>query len=213
MMRKLTSTIPDWMEQDLKELDDQYPALKEAARIARADANELIEALKTVGIWIQECLWEFINTRDRYTEAIPLLIKYLPKLKYEGNIEAVIRALTIKEAKGIACKAVIAAYHRGDKMRFNNHAICATNLRTTLTMDYIDDVVEIISEVDQLIKKKGVYPGYLIYFAEAICKWRLPAKRAIIQEKAGAALKNLWKKPMGDNYRKRLRKALDKLYK
>ncbi len=197
--------MPDWMLEDLAALDDQYPELKERKRMARADANELIEALKRVGLSV-ESLWEFVNARERYTEAIPLLIKYLPRLKSKNNREAVIRALTIKEAKGIACKAVIAAYHRGDKTNENLHGICSINLYSTLTIDYIDDVVEIISE-------KGVDPGYLTYFADAICKWRVPAKRAIVQEKAGEALKNLSKKPMAKECRKRLRKALDKLYK
>ena len=211
IMRKLKSTIPEWMQQDLKELDEQDPKGKEEDRIAREDADELIEALKKVGLWVED-LWEFINTRDRYTEAIPLLIQYLPKLKDKDSIEAVIRALTIKEAKGIACKAVITAYHSGDKTNENNHGVCANNLDTTLTMDYIDDVVEIISEVDELIKK-GVNPSYLAYFSTCICKWRTPAKRAVIQEKAGKALENLWNKPLKDNYRKLIRRELDKLYK
>lgn len=210
-MRRLTSTLPEWMLEDLKKLDKKYPELEKENKIARADANELIEALKTIGLWVED-LWEFINTRDSYTEAIPLLIKYLPKLKDKDNIDAIIRALTTKKAKGIACKAVIAAYHKGDKTRENLHGICAKNLHTTLTMYYVDDAVEIINEVDELITC-GVNIGYLVYFVEAICKWRTPAKRAIVQDKAGAALRKLSDKPMGDIYRKRLQKALDRLYK
>ena len=151
MMIRLISTLPDFVLEDLKKVDKEEA---EELRIARADADGLIEALKQVGLWVED-LWEFRNTNDRYPEAIPVLIAYLPKLKVKSNIEAVIRALSVKEAKGIACKAVIAAYHRGDKMRLNHHSVCGTNLRATLTMDYIDDVVEIIDEADQLVAQGG----------------------------------------------------------
>ena len=107
---------------------------------------------------------------------------------------------------------MIAAYHQGDKMWLNHHAVCGMNLTATLTMDYIDDVVEIIDESDQLVAQGG-NAGYLLCFIEAICKWRQPAKRAIIQQKAGTALKKLWKQPMSISGREFLRKKLDKLYK
>ena len=147
-MRRLISTMPTWMQKDIQEVRKLYPELAQKVKIARADANGLIEALKKVGLWVED-LWDFINTNDRYPEAIPVLIEYLPKLKVISNIDVVIRALSVKEAKGVACKAVIAAYHRGNKMRLNHHGVCGANLRATLTMDYIDDVVEIIDEVDQ----------------------------------------------------------------
>ena len=66
-MRKLTSTLPEWMLEDLKELDEQYPERKQKDRLAKADAKELakimkgFEKFKKMSITIEELAYYFFK--------------------------------------------------------------------------------------------------------------------------------------------------------
>ncbi|MGZ3755709.1 MAG: HEAT repeat domain-containing protein [Mucilaginibacter sp.] len=64
--------------------------------------------------------WDMINTKDSYPEAIDILVKHLPKEYHHRNKEGIVRALTVKEAKGKANAALIAEYNKISKGREND---------------------------------------------------------------------------------------------
>jgi hypothetical protein len=53
---------------------------------------------------------QFVNTNDPYPEAIPILIKYLQIQKDIDVLSGIARALTVKEAKGIAFEPLLDLY-------------------------------------------------------------------------------------------------------
>lgn len=47
-------------------------------------------------------MWDLVNTNARYPAAIPILLDHLRRSYHQRIREGVIRALTVKEAKGVA---------------------------------------------------------------------------------------------------------------
>ena len=197
-MRKLTPNLPKWLTEETEKRYANDPELQ----LSRADANDLLQALKGVGLLVED-LWEFVNTKEGYPEAIPVLIKYLPLLKRRNNKIATIRALTTKESKGIACQAVLAEYDKADKEDENFCFACANNLYCTATLKEVDAIVDILKD-----EKNG---KSRTDFAEILGKWRHPEKTAMIQAKAGAIIEKLYAMYEHPLDRKRLRKVLDRL--
>ncbi|GAO41423.1 hypothetical protein [Flavihumibacter petaseus] len=69
----------------------------------------LIKELAELGIEI-DTIWDLVNTKSKYPLAIPVLIKYLPLVSYARNKEGIVRALTVREAKGLAIPVLLETY-------------------------------------------------------------------------------------------------------
>ncbi len=68
------------------------------------DSKVIQTELEKVGIHI-DSIYDLVNTSESYTEAIPILIDLVQKEFPNKRIqEGIVRALTIKEAKGKAPK-------------------------------------------------------------------------------------------------------------
>jgi HEAT repeat protein len=78
------------------------------------EIRELSEELKDAGTKYTDP-WDLVNTPESYPEAIDILIKHLPRQYHKRNKEGIVRALTVKEAKGKANDALIAEYNRVSK--------------------------------------------------------------------------------------------------
>jgi HEAT repeat protein len=77
------------------------------------DEADLIKLeLAKVGVFIND-IYELVNTSKPYPNAIPVLLDLL-KYGIKNRIvkEGVIRALAVKEAKGIACTVLLEEYNR-----------------------------------------------------------------------------------------------------
>lgn len=53
---------------------------------------------------------DLVNTSDSYPEAIPVLLKHLHQMKDRHFLDGVIRALTVKEARGVAFEPIYQMY-------------------------------------------------------------------------------------------------------
>jgi hypothetical protein len=73
------------------------------------DENEnktICDALKQVGIPVNS-IYDLVNSSAAYPKAIPILLKMLNEVKSDRMVEGLARALTVKEARGIAGKPLI----------------------------------------------------------------------------------------------------------
>ena len=73
------------------------------------DEAELVQELNQSGHDV-ESVWDFVNTSQPYPNAIPILIDHLSKNHHPRIREGIVRALTVKEARGVATNALIKEY-------------------------------------------------------------------------------------------------------
>ncbi|WP_439585165.1 hypothetical protein [Dyadobacter bucti] len=96
------------------------------------ECSDLLLELRHKGIVI-ESLWELVNSKKKYPEAIEILVKHLPQNYHHKNKEAIVRALTVKEAKGIATPALIKEYERTPKSKDSLRWIIGNAIATVMT--------------------------------------------------------------------------------
>lgn len=73
---------------------------------ADIEHRRILQTLRDSGIAISS-LDELVNTSRPYPEAVPVLLRLLPTAREPNIREAIIRALTVKEARGIAAKPLV----------------------------------------------------------------------------------------------------------
>eukprot|EP01026_Neomeris_dumetosa_P004546 TRINITY_DN112224_c0_g1_i1.p1 TRINITY_DN112224_c0_g1~~TRINITY_DN112224_c0_g1_i1.p1 ORF type:complete len:176 (+),score=0.96 TRINITY_DN112224_c0_g1_i1:82-609(+) len=72
----------------------------------RREQEPLLSDLSTLGLQLQS-VWDLVNARYDYSAALPILIDHLQK-KYSPNIqEGIVRALTVRQAQGIANEIIL----------------------------------------------------------------------------------------------------------
>lgn len=76
-----------------------------------SDDASVCEALHEVGIAARS-VYDLVNTSQSYPEAVPILIQFLSKPIHEKVKEGVARALTVKEAKGVAIEPLAHEFER-----------------------------------------------------------------------------------------------------
>lgn len=123
---------------------------KEEVRIAleaayAEDEKPLIDDLVKAGFNITSS-WDLVNTKSSYKAAIPILVEHLSKPYHVKNKEGIVRALAVKEAKGVACRAVIDEYHKAPRHDFHYRWTFGNTMAVIITVDYIDDVIAIVQD-------------------------------------------------------------------
>jgi len=81
--------------------------VRQSKRIAasRRDQWSILQELAAVGLDRDSLGW-FVNTRDSYVAAIPVLLAHLRHPHLEATHSSIVRALTVKEARGIVDKRI-----------------------------------------------------------------------------------------------------------
>jgi len=75
---------------------------------------EVVRALRNLGFDV-ESVYDLVNTRRTYGKAIPLLVELLGRISDSGVKEGIVRALTVKEARGgDTARALIRAFEKED---------------------------------------------------------------------------------------------------
>ena len=90
--------------------------------------------------------WDLVNTKSSYKAAVPILVDHLSRPYHKKNKEGIVRALAVKEAKGIACRVIIDEYHRAPKDDFHFRWAFGNTMAVIMTKEYIDDVVAIVKD-------------------------------------------------------------------
>lgn len=148
------------MEKRRNELYDKSPRTpaedKEKERVTNAlvealrqQAKSLYDELSQIGIWIKS-VWDLVNTSASYPEAVPILVKYLSEPYHLRNKEGIVRSLAVKEAKGVANKAIMDEYLRTPKEGPDQPGIYyyrwvfGNTMSVIVTKDDLDEMIEIV---------------------------------------------------------------------
>jgi Zn-dependent M32 family carboxypeptidase len=116
-------------ESELAEQDERY---------AEAEAP-LVQALAEVGVEV-ESVWDLVNTRDDYSEAIPVLEEHLKDESYPDRIrEGIARALSFRKAAP-AWPTIVDLY-RSTTDSFDLQQGLAVAMAGTVTDETVDELV------------------------------------------------------------------------
>lgn len=77
----------------------------------RLDDLRVVQALRQAGVDVSS-VYDLVNTKDPYPQAIPVLVSLLHEEMEDHIKEGVVRALTVKEARGIAARPLIEEFLR-----------------------------------------------------------------------------------------------------
>lgn len=112
-----------------------------------ADEKKIKDALKRVDIEVGS-IYDLVNTSQPYPEAIPILLELLEEdtLSDDQVKEGVIRALAVKEAKGIAGSVLIKEFHKIPKEKMLLRWAIGNTMAEVITEDEVDDVIEIVKD-------------------------------------------------------------------
>jgi HEAT repeat protein len=73
---------------------------------ATIDDRRVVDALRRSGLHVNS-VYDLVNETRAYSSAIPVLVMHLPEVKDLGVKESIVRALSVKEARGLAGPALI----------------------------------------------------------------------------------------------------------
>jgi hypothetical protein len=106
----------------------------------RLDELPVVEEIGAAGLLI-ESVWDLVNTRERYPEAIPALVKHLAIKTYLPVTRAgIVRSLTVPEARGAPAKEIIRQLRESTKPEEDEFRWTAANALTVAATR--DDVAE-----------------------------------------------------------------------
>lgn len=104
----------------------------------------IVDALRTVGIEVNG-VYDLVNRDDDdYPEAIPVLIGLLPKVRESRVKEGIIRALTVKEARGVAARPLLDEFYRMEDTVFKWAVGNALNI--VADWEHVDEILEIVQD-------------------------------------------------------------------
>ena len=93
------------------------------------DEADLVADLKRIGFRV-ESVYDFVNTAAPYPNAYPILVRHLSLPHDRPTREGIVRALTVKDARPVAGRALLEAFEseRDPLIRW----VLANALRTVL---------------------------------------------------------------------------------
>lgn len=109
----------------------------------KLDSQYVKQELEYVGIFIND-IYDLVNTKKKYPKAIPVLVKLLREVSDAAVKEGIIRALAVKEAKGVAGKALFKEYHTLKNSSKHLAWAIGNTIAVIITNDDEKDVLEIV---------------------------------------------------------------------
>jgi len=92
-----------------EEMAEKQYAREQMEKELRAEIEELVKDLKKKGTKLND-VWDLVNTKESYPEAIDLLTEHLSRKYHHKNKEGIIRALGVKESGIKTIRALIQEY-------------------------------------------------------------------------------------------------------
>ncbi|CUU37284.1 HEAT repeats [Armatimonadetes bacterium DC] len=83
-------------------------------RLQETEDAHVVNALRKQAGMKVTSVWDLVNMKVPYPEAIPVLLEWLPKVRHPKVKEGIVRALTVKEARGVAGKFLVEEFLRVD---------------------------------------------------------------------------------------------------
>ena len=114
-----------------------------------AEERPLIQDLGQVGLKIKS-VWDLVNSSQAYAQAIPVLLKHLKQPYHPKIKEGIIRALTVKEAVGVAAPPLVEAFRNiTDPDTFvgqNLKWVIGNALSVVADEDVFESIVELVRD-------------------------------------------------------------------
>jgi len=138
LMKQLESD-PEWVaKRDARERWRQNQA-----EAMRRKEEHIVREIEEAGLLV-DSVWDLVNTREPYPEAIPVLLRHLENTGYDPAIrEGIARALTVRGYPEIL-PAMIEAFRRDPEPRLNGPKWAMGN---TIEILFDDEYVEEIAEL------------------------------------------------------------------
>jgi hypothetical protein len=111
------------------------------------ETRELLNQLKAAGLNVTS-VWDLVNTKSSYPEAIDILLNHLRKKYHHKNKEGIIRALAVKEAKGKATSLLIDEYYKTPKDEKSLRWAIGNTIFTIITQQDLDKILPIVQDKD-----------------------------------------------------------------
>jgi len=126
--------------------------IKEVQRLAdlfseelSMETKDLIDELKSVGLTIFS-IWDLVNTKEPYPEAIDILIKHVSKQYHDKNREGIFRALAVKEARGKANTPLLVEYNKIPIEKNNLRWVIGNTIYVIITPKDIQNILQIVED-------------------------------------------------------------------
>lgn len=135
-------------------MEAQERARQERQAQSRLEERDLINALQHVGV-VVESVWDLVNRREAYPDAILILVAALQR-PYSAKIrEGIVRALTVKEARGQAGAPILTMLRETPLDQEDFRWVLANALTRASTADMLEALTETMSaEQDTRVKKR-----------------------------------------------------------
>ena len=198
----LANTSKTKSAKELQAYTAEVFALSKEIELERAKEYQgLIYELADIGI-IVNSIWDLVNTKTKYPEAIPILMKYLPLVNYIRNKEGIVRALSVKEAKGLILPLMIKEYMQLTKDKENLRWLIGNAVNATITKEEVELIFPIVLNKGNGLSRQMFVSALGKINTEKvreILKQLLNDDDKVISEEAQKALKKLEKKNLPKN--------------
>lgn len=114
----------------------------------REEDQAVVQALSRVGMRVGS-VYDLVNTKTPYPEAIPVLISMLPQVTHDRIKEGVARALMVREARPVAARPLLREFREVPaENESQRHTKAAIGLALSFTADesLMDDVVALMND-------------------------------------------------------------------
>lgn len=128
-----------------EEIEETLSIAKKIELESAKEIGTLISELEGKGLSITS-IWDLVNSKKTYPQAIDILIKYLPNDYSEKNKEGIVRALTVKAAKGKAASVLIEEYNRTPKGKDNLRWVIGNAIATVMTLQDVERILSIVTD-------------------------------------------------------------------
>jgi hypothetical protein len=125
---------------EVLELENLIASLEE---MLRQEYWDLLKEIYEKGIIIND-IWDLVHTKESYPEIIEILINHLSKKYHEKNLEGIVRALCVKEAKGKATKPLITLFINTETDLIYLRWAIINTLRRVITTDQFELIIPLI---------------------------------------------------------------------
>jgi hypothetical protein len=111
----------------------------------RAEEQPLLAELANAGVHVAS-VWDLVNSRSSYAAAIPVLTRHL-RLPYHPKIrEGLARALTVREARGVAGRAILDELKRPDESSHELRWVLANALAEAGDVEMADEIETLVGD-------------------------------------------------------------------
>ena len=139
-MRELRAD-PEWSARDAAREAEHSKLQRELT----AEQAPLITDLKDAGVLVNS-VYDFVNAGGAPPEAVPVLVEHLRRQYHPRIREGIIRALTVRHARELACPPLVAAFK--SETEPNMRWVIANALSVLSSLDELRDVAGIAAYAD-----------------------------------------------------------------